>query len=186
MAGELKLDEPWLANGEDLVTALNELKLPSLWVSCGDSKETCVIFCLASFDFFFFRRISSVTKLTSQMLMKFLIVSMSQTALELCCAGNLVYKSHSANTIRRRRGTRESGSREPFLTGRIVQRLRGSLPQKRKPKGHACYAPWKTCWKPSQVYIQGHSWSVKRIISKSILRITAQSFDDFSAAGVSR
>ena len=30
MAGELKLDEPWLANGEDLVTALNELKLPSL------------------------------------------------------------------------------------------------------------------------------------------------------------
>ena len=33
-------------------------------------------------------RISSVTKLTSQMLMKFLIVSMSQTALELFCAGN--------------------------------------------------------------------------------------------------
>ena len=102
-------------------------------MSCGDSKETCVIFWLASFDFF--RRISSVTKLTSQMLMKFLIVSMSQTALELCCAGNLVYKSHSANTIRRRRGTRESGSREPFLTGRIVQRLRGFLPQKRKPSG---------------------------------------------------
>ena len=100
-----------------------------LWRQQGDM----CYFWLASFDFF--RRISSVTKLTSQMLMKFLIVSMSQTALELCCAGNLVYKSHSANTIRRRRGTRESGSREPFLTGRIVQRLRGSLPQKRQPSG---------------------------------------------------
>ena len=40
MAGELKLDEPWLANGEDLVKALNELKLPTimrvLWRQQGD------------------------------------------------------------------------------------------------------------------------------------------------------
>lgn len=167
-----------------IVTALNELKLLSLWVSCGESKERCVLFWLASFDFFC--RISSVTKLTSQMLMKFLIVSMSQTALELCCAGNLVYKSHSANTIRRRRGTRESGSREPFLTGRIVQRLRGSLPQKKKAQCDMHFALLEKHVGNLDRYIQGHSCSVKRITSKSILRLTAQSFDDFTAAGVSR